>query len=202
MKDIIEILSELGIKVEENQKKTVLDAMNKEYKTINEYDRKVKQLEGDAASYKKQYETANEALQKFNGVDPDDVKQMKENYEKQIKEMQETYKKESEQKALEEAVDKELGKLKFSSEYAKKSIKSEIMAAGLKMNGETLIGFNDMIEAIKKNDSTAIVTEEQQKLENNQARFTTSMSGKDNNHTGDDIAAIRKAMGLPEEKKE
>lgn len=201
MKDIIEILSELGIKVEDDQKKKVLDAVNTEYKTINEHDKKVKQLESDAENYKKQYEAANEALRKFDGIKPDDVKQMKEDYEKQIKELQETYKKESEQKALEEAVDKELGKLKFSSEYAKKSVKSEIMAAGLKLNGETLIGFNDIIEAVKKNDSTAIVTEEQQNLENKQAKFTTSISGN-NNQAGDDISAIRKAMGLPEEKKE
>lgn len=194
MKDIITILSELGITVEESKKKDVMAAVNKEYKTINEYDKKVQKLEEERNTYKSQLDTASETLKKFDGMDPDAISRQKEEYEKKIKEIQEEHQKKEETKNYEEAVDKSLSEMKFTSEYAKKAIKDEIMAAGLKVVDGKLMGLNDLVGAIKEKDSSAFIDEQQQDLENNKARFTGRLnndSGANNAVTKEKIMSIK-----------
>lgn len=202
MKDILTILKEFGINVEAGKEKDITAAVSKEYKTINEYDKKVKALEEERDGYKNQLETANDTLKKLDGLDPEVIKTERENYEKKIKDLQEEYQKEKETKNYEEAVDKSLEGMKFTSEYAKKAVKAEIMAAGLKQVDGKLIGLNDLVEAIKSKDAAVFVNEEQQNLENNKARFTSNLNTSHQEQKAADIKDIRKAMGLPAEKKE
>lgn len=202
MKDILTILKEAGINIEAGKEKDITAAVSKEYKTINEYDKKVKALEEDRDGYKNQLETANATLKKLDGLDPEAIKTERENYEKKIKDLQEEYQKEKETKSYEEAVDKSLEGMKFTSEYAKKAVKAEIMAAELKQVDGKLIGLNDLVEAIKSKDADVFVNEGQQKLENNKARFTSNLNTSHQEQQAADIKDIRKAMGLPAEKKE
>lgn len=190
MKDIIAILTELGIAVEESKKKDVTAAVAKEYKTINEYDKRVQKLEEERNTYKSQLDTANETLKKFDGMDPDAISRQKGEYEKKIKEIQEEYQKKEETKNYEEIVDKSLGEMKFTSEYAKKAVKDEIMAAGLKVVDGKLMGLNDLVGAIKEKDSSVFVDEQQQNLENNKARFT----GRLNNGSGDNSTVTKEKI--------
>ena len=54
---------------------------------------------------------------------------------------------------------------------------------------------NDLLEDAKKNDASAFVNKEQQSLEQNKAKFTTSMNnqsgGNNGNLTKKDIMAIK-----------
>ena len=83
--------------------------------------------------------------------------------------------------------------IEFTSESAKKAIMAQISENVSVKNGK-LIGFNDLLEDAKKNDASAFVNKEQQDLEQNKARFTTSMnnqSGKVGTMTKDEIMAIK-----------
>lgn len=202
MKNIITICKELGITVEEGKEKELTAAVAKEYKTINEYDNKVKSLEGERDGYKNQLETANETLKKLDGLDPEAIKAEREEYEKKIKTLQEEHQKEKDAKSYEEAVDKSLESMKFTSEYAKRAVKAEIMAAGLKQVDGKLMGINDLVDSIKSKDATAFVNEEQQNMEKNKARFTGNLNNNQQEQKAADIKDIRRAMGLPAEKKE
>ena len=75
----------------------------------------------------------------------------------------------------------------------KKAIMAQI-AEGVSVKNGKLIGFNDLLEDAKKNDASAFVDKEQQNLEQNKAKFTTSMSnkgGKVGTMTKDEIMAIK-----------
>ena len=84
--------------------------------------------------------------------------------------------------------------IEFTSESAKKAITAQIYE-GVSVKNGNLIGFNDLLEDAKKNDASAFVNKEQQSLEQNKARFTTSMNNQNGNNNGNltkkDIMAIK-----------
>lgn len=202
MKDIITICRELGIAIEEGKEKELTSAVAKEYKTVAEYDKKVQKLEEERDDYKTQLKTANDTLEKLDGLDPEAIKQERAEYENKIRTLKEEHQKEKDARSYEEAVDKSLESMKFTSEYAKMAVKREIMAAGLKQVDGKLMGINDLIESIKTKDTGVFVNEEQKNLENNKAKFTDSLNNSQQEQKAANIKDIRKAMGLPAEKKE
>ena len=80
----------------------------------------------------------------------------------------------------------ELTAIEFTSESAKKAIMAQISENVSVKNGK-LIGFNDLLEDAKKNDASAFVDKEQQNLEQNKARFTTSMNNQNGGKSGKQI---------------
>ncbi len=202
MKDIVTILKEHGVAIEEGKEKEITAAVAKEYKTIAEYDKKVQNLEEERDNYKSQLDSANETMKKFEGMDPEAIKKEREDYENRIRTLQEEHQKEKDARSYEEAVDESLKSMKFTSEYAKKAVRDEIMAAGLKQVDGKLMGLSDLVESIKTKDASAFVNEDQQNLENNKAKFTSSMNNNQQEQKASEIKDIRKAMGLPAEKKE
>ena len=69
------------------------------------------------------------------------------------------------------------------------------IAESVSVKNGKLICFNDLLEDAKKNDASAFVNKEQQNLEQNKARFTTSMNNQNGNNNGNltkkDIMAIK-----------
>ncbi len=63
------------------------------------------------------------------------------------------------QQAYEFAVKTETGKLKFSSTAAQKEFLRGAIAAGFKMDGDTLLGFSDYVTKYKEEDPTAFSDE-------------------------------------------
>lgn len=182
MQNIIEILTANGVKVTDEQKKAINKAVADNYKTVTEHDKKIAFLELERDNYKKQYETAGETLKSFDGINPDEVKKKMGDYEQKIKNLEESHKKELYDRDFADALKKEIDAYKFSSEYAKKSVMTEIQSAGLKLVDGKIIGLNDMIENIKSKDASAFVNEAEQAAKDKQARFTTSIkpTGNDN----------------------
>lgn len=175
MKDIIEILKEQGIELQDDKAKAVTKAVAEEYKTVKEYRNTVAKLEGERDSYKQQLETAKEALQEFDGVDVNDMKEKMADYEKKMKEQEEDYKKQLYDRDFSDALTSAMESYQFTSEYAKQAVMDEIKAAELKLVDGKIIGLNDMIEAIKGKDASAFVDEKQQALEGKKARFTNPL---------------------------
>ena len=172
MVNIEEILKTNNVVVTDEQKAAINKALAENYKTINEFSKKVANLETERDGYKSQLETATETLKGFDGIKPEELRAEVEKYKKAAEEKEKEFKQELEKRDFADALDKAIGEYKFSSEYAKKSVMEEIKGAGLKLVDGKIIGLNDMIETIKGKDASAFVDENQQKLEQNKAKFT------------------------------
>ena len=172
MINIEEILKTNNVTVTDEQKAAINKAVSENYKTINEFEKRVSKLEAERDGYKEQLDTATETLKGFDGIKPEELQEEVEKYKKKAEEQEETFKKELEKRDFSDALDKAIGDYKFSSEYAKKSVMEEIKAAGLKLVDGKIIGLNDMIETIKGKDASAFVDEAKDKLEQNKAKFT------------------------------
>ena len=70
MKNIFEILKEYGLEVPEDEKKDFEKAVLENYKTVTDYDKQTDKV----TSLTDQLNTAKEAVKKFEGVDPDALK--------------------------------------------------------------------------------------------------------------------------------
>ena len=172
MINIEEILKTNNVTVTDEQKAAINKAVAENYKTINEFEKRVSKLEAERNGYKEQLDTATETLKGFDGIKPEELQAEVEKYKKKAEEQEETFKKELENRDFSDALDKAIGDYKFSSEYAKKSVMEEIKAAGLKLVDGKIIGLNDMIETIKGKDASAFVDEAKEKLEQGKAKFT------------------------------
>ena len=70
------------------------------------------------------------------------------------------------------AVKEEAGKLQFSSNAAKKAFISEAIAKEFKLDGDTLLGFNDWLAAYKEADPTAFAAPADPAPQTKQPSFT------------------------------
>ena len=175
MQNIEEILKSNGVELSEEQRKAIHKAVAENYKTINEHDKKVKALEAERDNFKDQLEAANATISKFDGKDVEGMQKKIEQYEADMKEQKEKFEKDIYDRDFSDALNAAIGEYKFTSEYAKQAVMSEIKAAELKLVDGKIIGLNDMIETIKGKDASAFVDEKQQSLEDKKAKFTSSL---------------------------
>lgn len=176
MKNVAEILKSYDIVVPEDKLEDFNREFHQNYKTVAEHEKKITRLEAERDDFKVKYEAASETLKDFEGIDADGMKQKLEDYEKKVKELEETHKQELYERDFSDALNTAMEQYKFSSDYAKKSVMTEIKEAGLKLIDGKIIGLNDMVEAIKGKDASAFVDEAQQNLENGKASFTKPQS--------------------------
>lgn len=172
MENIKEILKKYGLEIPADKVSNFEKDVDANYKTINEFNKKIERVEAERDNYKEQLDTATETLKGFEGVD---IKQM----ETQLKEWQtkaenaeKDYREKLEARDFDDALKAEMDGWKFSSEAAKKSVMSEVRAAGLKMKDGKILGLNDLMETIKAADASAFVVEG-----NPPAKFTQRLGG-------------------------
>lgn len=172
MKNIIDICKDFGFEVPKEQHADFLKAVNGEYKTIAEYDK----VQGKLTAAIKRAETAEEALNGFDGIDPADVQRQLDEANRKVKEAQESAQKQLDERDFNDALRGELDGIKFSSAAARKAVEAEIRDAGLKLKNGKILGLGDLIDQMKKDDASAFVDEK-----NPPARFT----GPANNNGGE-----------------
>ena len=73
MKNIFEIMSAMGIEIPEDKKADITKQVAENYKTVAEFDKVKTRLETERDNYKDSYETAQNALKEFDGVDVKDL---------------------------------------------------------------------------------------------------------------------------------
>lgn len=98
MKNIIEILSELGITVPEDKHAALNKGVAENYKTIAEHEKKVNRLTDDLNAATKRAETAEETLKGFAGKDFDAITRDRDEWQRKHNELVETHKKETEER--------------------------------------------------------------------------------------------------------
>lgn len=177
MQEITEILKQFGLEIPNEKAKEFKKSFNENYKTVSEFNSKIKGLEGERDNYKQQLETANVTLEKFKDVDVEGLNEKIKTYETEIAEINRQHKEEIEKRDFSDALDKAIESYKFTSDSARNDIMNKISSAGLKLIDGQIIGLNDMMEKFKKEDAGAFVDKEQEELENNKARFTRPLSG-------------------------
>jgi hypothetical protein len=193
MKNILEILKEIGVEVPADKQADFNKAVADNYKTVVEHNKKVERLEAERDAQKDRADTAEKTLKGFEGVDPDKIKNEIADWKRKAEEAEQKAQEKLEERDFNDALKMELDKTKFSSVSARKAVEAEIRAAGLKMRNGQIMGLADTLAQIRKEDASAFVDEAQETLEANKARFTAPASSNRGGSvlTKTDIMAIK-----------
>lgn len=187
--NIIEKLKQFNVEVTPEMEK----AFSGDFLSELEVNKKLSRAENDRDSWKQRAETAEETLKGFEGKDFDTITRERDEWKKKAEDAEKEYSAKEAEREKQELLKDALAEIEFTSESAKKAITAQI-AEGVSVKNGKLIGFNDLLEDAKKNDASAFVNKEQQNLEQNKAKFTTSMNnkgGKVGTMTKDEIMAIK-----------
>ena len=191
MKNITEILKELGIEVPTDKVSDLNKQVAENYKTIVEHEKKVARLELERDNEKERADKADETLKTFDGVDVDKLNSEIKRYKEEAEKAKTEFDAQIAKRDYTDAITKAVEGIKFSSNSAKKAFMAELEADPLKIKNGNLIGFDDFVKSYKETDSEAFVEDTKPK-----ANFTEPVKQQSgNNKTGKQIL---KGMSLDE----
>jgi len=193
MKNINEIMREYGVTVPEDKTEAFNKAVNENYKTIVEFDKKVAKLELERDTQKERADSAEATLKSFDGVDVEAFKKQIADANEKAEQIAKDYESKIYDRDFADAIAKSLEGTKFTSTYAKDAVIKSIKDSGLKLSEGKILGLNDLLTQLKEKDPTAFVDDKQAKAEASKAKFTTPTahpaSGK--TMTKEEILAIK-----------
>lgn len=187
MKNIIEILKEIGIEVSEDKVDGLTKLVAENYKTVAEFDKKIGKLTGDLNDAKEQLETAQTTLKGFEGVDLETMNKNLADWKKKAEDAKNDYEAKIAARDFEDALRTQMEGLKFSSNAAKKAVADQIRGMGLKLHEGKILGFEDAVKDISEKDPDAFVDEG-----NPPARFTTALGKQHDGKKYSSVADIIK----------
>lgn len=191
MQNIEAILKQFGLEVPKEQSEDFRKVFHENYKTVKDYEK----VESDRDKWKGQAETAEETLKRFDGVDLETMQAELDTWKQKAETAENDYKQKIYDRDFSDALKTEMESIKFSSEAAKKAVMTEIKESGLKLKDGKILGLSDLIGQIKEKDASAFVDEQQQRAQQQAARFTTPGTGRSTGGTGimtkDDIMKIK-----------
>ena len=193
MKNINEILKDLGITVPEDKAAELQKLVDENYKTVAEFDKKVGRLETEHDGLQSQLDTAAETLKKFEGIDADQIKAELAAATKKAEDAEQSLKDQLEERDYNDALKACMAEVKFSSNAARDAILAKIRQQGLKRDGDKLLGFEDAIKAAREADPEAFAKEEDPNTLP-AAKVTTKLGGGQTGkkyNSKDEIMAIK-----------
>lgn len=182
MQKLIETLKSFGIDIPEDKQADVKKALSEHYKNAGEVSKTLSKVENERDNWKIRAETAEATLKNFDGIDPENIKTELATWKQKAENAEKDFKDKIYERDFADSLKSTLEEVKFSSEAAKKAVMADIKAAGLKLKDGKILGLNDLLDQMKKDDASAFVDENQQTAMQNQARFTTGITR--NNHPG------------------
>lgn len=197
MKNIEAILTEAGIELTDEQRAAITKAVAENYKTVNEFNSKVTKLEGERDSWKDQYTGVKTSLDKFDGVDVDDLKAQIAEQKKKAEEAEKNANEKLAARDYADAVKANTAGIKFSSAAAQRDFESQLQSKNLPVNDGKLLGFTDFLAQYKADNEGAVLDESAEE----KAKFTDSMNSGSSTSSSKDsdlTRAMRAAMGLPD----
>lgn len=152
-------------------------------------------LTHDRDAWKEKAETAEATLKGFEGVDLETMQRELSDWKKKAEDAEKNAQAQIYERDFNDALKTELEGVKFSSEAAKRAIMAEIKESGLKLKDGKILGLNDLISQMKEKDASAFIDEEQQKAQQNAARFTQPFQRQNTggSMTKDQIMGIKDA---------
>ena len=207
MQKLIETLKSFGIDIPEDKQADVKKALSEHYKNAGEVTKTLTKVEGERDAWKERAETAENTLKSFEGIDPESIKGELATWKQKAADAEKEYNDKIYERDFADALKTALEDVKFSSTSAKKAVMADIKDAGLKIKDGKILGLNDLLEQMKKDDASAFVDDDQQTAIQNQARFTTGITHnnkpgkmkkeiKDIKDTSERQAAIASNMAL------
>lgn len=176
MKNITDILKELGIEVPEDKTSDLNKAVSENYKTIAEFDKKVKKLEYERDGFQRRAEEAEGTLKDFDGKDFDEITrdrdEWKSKYDNFVREQAEAKEKAELDDAIMTAIKEAKGK-------NVKAIIAQLDMEAIKTSKNRDKDIANAIKEIADAEDTAFLFETDP--ENNRARFTNTMHNNDGN---------------------
>lgn len=132
-------------------------------KEINDQERKVTSAEEERDNYKSRLDAANETLKKFEGIDPEKIKDEIQTYKTQAEEAQKNFDRQIAQRDQKDWIAHKLDEYGVSSPLARKAIISECMdeKSGLKWKDGEFFGFGDYMKKAKEQDAGLYQTAEE-----------------------------------------
>lgn len=176
MQKLIETLKSFGIEIPEDKQADVKKALSEHYKNAGEVSKTLAKVEGERDAWKDRAETAENTLKSFEGIDPESIKGELASWKQKAADAEKEYNDKIYERDFADALKAALEDVKFSSASAKKAVMADIKGAGLKLKDGKILGLNDLLEQMKKDDASAFVDDDQEQAEQSQARFTTSLS--------------------------
>lgn len=176
MQKLIETLGSFGIEIPEDKQADVKKALSEHYKNAGEVTKTLAKIESERDAWKERAETAENTLKSFEGIDPESIKGELATWKQKAADAEKEYNDKIYERDFEDTLKTALEDVKFSSALAKKAVMADIKGAGLKLKDGKILGLNDLLEQMKKDDASAFVDDDQEQAEQNQARFTTSLS--------------------------
>ena len=176
MQKLIETLGSFGIEIPEDKQADVKKALSEHYKNAGEVTKTLTKVESERDAWKERAETAENTLKSFDGIDPESIKGELATWKQKAADAEKEYNNKIYERDFADALKTALEDVEFSSASAKKAVMADIKEAGLKLKDGKILGLNDLLEQMKKDDASAFVDEGQKQAGQNQARFTTSIS--------------------------
>ena len=195
MQNIEAILTEMGIEVPADKKADLTKKVSENYVTKAEHEKKLGRAETDRDAWKEKAETAEVTLKGFEGVDLETMQAELADWKKKAEDAEKDYSAKIYERDFSDALKTELESVKFSSDAAKRAVMAEIKESGLKLKDGKILGLNDLISQMKEKDASAFIDEEQQRAQQNAARFTQPFQRQNTggSMTKDQIMGIRDA---------
>lgn len=164
-------------------------------KDLKKLQKENENLTHDRDTWKEKAETAESTLKGFEGVDLETMQRELSDWKKKAEDAEKNAQAQIYERDFNDALKTELEGVKFSSEAAKRAIMAEIKESGLKLKDGKILGLNDLISQMKEKDASAFIDEEQQKAQQNAARFTQPFQRQNQggSMTKDQIMGIRDA---------
>lgn len=165
--NIIEKLKQFNVEITPELEK----AFPGDFLSALEVDKKLNKTQTELEAWKQRAETAEKTLKGFEGKDFDTITKERDEWKRKAENAEKDYTAKIAEREKADLLKEAFAEIKFTSEAAKKSIMSQI-SEGITVRNGKLIGFNDLLDEVKKNDASAFVDEHQENLEINKARFT------------------------------
>ena len=123
---------------------------------------------------KEKARTSEELIKNLDGKNLDEIIKERDDWKKKAEEAERLQAEQEKAKEKQRLLDEAFKGVEFTSNSAKKSIVARI-SENISVKDGKLIGFNDLLEEIKKEDASAFVNTEQEELERKKAKFTGKM---------------------------
>lgn len=159
--------------------------------SINELKKENEKLKTEKEGLETQLTEANSKIEGFKEVDVDKIKaevdEWKEKYNTDTQKLKDSLT----QKDYDYKIQELTNNLKFSSNGAKKSFINDLKEKGLKLENDTLLGFDDFVKSYQENDPNTFIKDEEPETEG-----FISTGGSHEKDTSNEDAFIDKVMGL------
>ena len=132
-------------------------------KDIEKHKKQIETLEGERDSFKAQFETADAALKKFEGIDPEKIQGEVQTYKTQLEDAKKDFAKQLTQRDQKDWITAQLDKYGVQSPFARKQLIADCMAeeSGLTWKDGAFFGFDDFMKAAKEKDGSLYQTAEE-----------------------------------------